>query len=257
MPDTALLIFTTIFAALAVGTAVGASGIGGFFIIPVLIYLTHLPLRAAIGTALVTSAANGALGLWLYLRRGNVSWSTAIPLTLGSVVAAAISGWLGQWLPLNFIVCALGLTLLLGSGFVLFRKKGPSSPCSSIKPVKRSALLAVIGSFSGLVAGVTGAGGPLVAVPLMTLYSFPVLSTIGSAQALQFLAGMAGAAPYWFNGHIELMPLALTIPPQLVGIWVGVQIAHKVERKLLAGFIALLGLGAGCLILSLGIFKML
>ena len=67
-------------ASIIIGIMVGATGIGGFLIIPVLVQLADLPIRSAMGCALVIAAANGAMGAWLFRRRGKVEWAVARPL---------------------------------------------------------------------------------------------------------------------------------------------------------------------------------
>lgn len=61
--------------AMVIGFFVGATGIGGVLIIPVMVTLGGLPLQVAIGTALATGVCNGALGACLYSLRGSVDKS--------------------------------------------------------------------------------------------------------------------------------------------------------------------------------------
>ena len=56
--------------AVLVGAAVGATGVGGFLLIPAFWLVLGIPLRDARGTTLMASTANGALATYLFARRG-------------------------------------------------------------------------------------------------------------------------------------------------------------------------------------------
>src|SRR5690606_12779260 len=97
-------------------------------------------------------------------------------------------------------------------------------------------------------AGLTGAGGPLVSVPLMTVLAFPFLATVGASQVLQFVASFAGAAAYARTGDLSLALLALIVPLQLLGIWAGVHLAHRVDVQLARRAVAAIGIAVGAML---------
>ena len=232
-------------ASVVIGLLVGATGIGGFLIIPAFMVLADLPVRTAMGTALLVAAANGALGAYLFLRRGNVDWAVAAPLAAGALVFSLCGGWLNHWLPVPLVVGALGCVMVAGS-IASFRNAGMArSAMRGEKPGARTALLASIGCVSGLAAGLTGAGGPLVSVPLMSMLSYPVLTTVGASQVLQLAASLSGSIPYWQTGQVSIAALLLVVPMHLLGIRVGVGIAYKVEPRAATRAVAILGAAAG------------
>ena len=242
-------------ASLVIGVMVGATGIGGFLIIPVLIQLADLPIRSAMGAALVIAAANGALGAWLFRRRGKVDWAVAWPLVCGSVAFALVGGWLNRWLPVPIVVGALGCIMIAGSAANLRQPRSPPSTQTGAHPRNNFPMLACIGALSGLTAGLTGAGGPLVSVPLLNIMDYPVLTAVGASQVLQLAASLFGSVSYWQDGIIPVAILGIVVPIHLIGIWLGVRLVHAVDQRLATRAVAVLGLTAGIGILALAMVR--
>jgi uncharacterized membrane protein YfcA len=233
-------------ASLAIGFMVGATGIGGFLIISVLAHAADMPIRAAMGTALVIAAANGALGAWLFLRRGNIDWSVALPMAGGAIGFALLGGWLNRWLPVPLVVFALGGIMIAGSLSALWREaRVPRQPQPGGKLGRHAGMLVLIGCLSGLAAGLTGAGGPLVSVPLLAILGYPVLTAVGASQVLQLAASISGAIPYWQENLIAIEALLVAAPIQLLGIWMGVRLVHAIDQKIATRIVACIGIAAG------------
>ncbi|HWD23316.1 MAG TPA: sulfite exporter TauE/SafE family protein [Burkholderiales bacterium] len=235
-------------AALCVGLAVGATGIGGVLLIPALWLLAGVPVREAMGTVLAANAANGALAAFLFARRGSIDWRIAAPLAAGALVFAFAGGTLNAYLPAAALVKLLGVVMAAGCAYAYFAP----APRLTAGPARgRTALLFAIGLVSGLAAGLTGAGGPLVSVPLMTAAAFPFLATVGASQVLQLAASVSGAAAYGRDGAIAASLLALIVPVQLAGIWAGVRLAHRLDVRLARRAIAALGVVVGGLLVGI------
>jgi len=242
-------------ASIVIGIMVGATGIGGFLIIPVLVQLADLPIRSAMGSALVIAAANGALGAWLFRRRGKVDWAVARPLVAGSVAFALVGGWLNRWLPVPVVVAILGGIMIAGSAANLWKPRALRSPQTGTPSSTHYSLLASIGALSGLTAGLTGAGGPLVSVPLLNIMAYPVLTAVGASQMLQLAASLFGSISYWQDDLIPIAPLSVAIPMHLIGIWLGVKLVHAVDQRLATRVVAVLGMTAGIGILMLAVTR--
>ncbi len=61
--------------AFAVGTLIGAVGIGGILLIPALSAFAGLPIHAAMATALFTFGFTGVTGTVMFQRRGSIDWN--------------------------------------------------------------------------------------------------------------------------------------------------------------------------------------
>lgn len=237
-------------AALLVGGSVGATGVGGVLLVPALWAALDMPLRTAMGTVLVSNVANGVLASVLFQRRGSIDWRIAIPLCAGAALSAFAGGILNAMLPASFLLLLLGVVLIAGSAAVLFRTVAVTE-LGSRPTVGRAVLLGAIGLVSGLVGGLTGAGGPIVSVPLMTICGFPFLGTVAAGQVLQIVASVSAAAAYATDDSIAFEILGWFVPLQLAGIWIGVRIAHVIDVALARRIIAGIGTAVGILLIAL------
>ncbi|HKW55469.1 MAG TPA: TSUP family transporter, partial [Stellaceae bacterium] len=75
-------------AGIIVGIAVGATGIGGVLLVPLLAYVLGLPVPMAIAAALWSYLWSGLVAGWLYARHGSVPWRAALWLCLAAAPAA-------------------------------------------------------------------------------------------------------------------------------------------------------------------------
>lgn len=230
---------------LAVGISIGAVGIGGILLIPALAALGHLGVHEAMATALFTFFFTGVVGAWLFQKRGSVEWRLTIPVCIG----ALLLGFAGAWA--NSRLDAVSLTVILAAIIVaagvnaLRPHSAQRQPALQGHPAAQQALLAGIGGFVGFGSGLTGVGGPAICVPVMVLFGFAPLPTIGVSQVVQIVASLSGSAA---NFHYGTIDFALALPvtlAQLVGVPIGVHIVHAINPKPLRRAIAILCIGVG------------
>jgi len=230
---------------LAVGVSIGAVGIGGILLIPALTVFGGLEVHAAMATALFTFFFTGVAGALLFQRRGSLDWRLTVPLSLGALCC----GFAGAWV--NARMRAPALTLIL-AGIILFaglytltaRNRERVAPLQD-RPAGQRVLLAAIGAFVGFGSGLTGVGGPAIAVPVMVMLGFAPLATIGASLVLQVVASLSGTAANLAYGTIDYriaLPVALA---QLVGAPLGVRLVHSVDARGLRRFIAWLCIAVG------------
>ena len=235
------------------GTLGGLFGIGGGLIaIPALGVLFGLDQQLAQGTALVMVVPNVLLALWRYHQRNRIDLRHALTLALSGFLWALLgAGWAvtvdAERMRLAFVGFLLALALYNLSR-VYWRPAAGSSELRQPWP-----WLAVLGSAAGLLGGLFGVGGAVLAVPVLT-------GVFGTTQVMAQGLALALAAPstgvtlvtYALHDHVDW---ALALPLALGGLlsisW-GVRLAHALPERLLralfAGFLLfcalLLGLRA-------------
>lgn len=117
--DVAIRFSTLIPVALAVGMLTGLVGVGGgFLIVPTLVIICHLSMRAAVGTSLLVISMNAASGTAGYAGQVPVPWNIVLVFSAvaiaGSLAASRFStrlpqAALRQW----FSVLLVGLSVLI------------------------------------------------------------------------------------------------------------------------------------------------
>jgi hypothetical protein len=108
-------------------------------------------------------------------------------------------------------------------------------------------LLACIGSGVGVVSGLLGVGGPILAVPVLLLVGVPLLTAVGAAQIQSvFVAGSASVG-YLLRGTVSPAHFVLIAPPLYAGIVVGWHVAHRIRGSVLRRVLAVVLVSVGVL----------
>ncbi|WP_220812857.1 sulfite exporter TauE/SafE family protein [Pseudomonas paralcaligenes] len=97
-----------------------------------------------------------------------------------------------------------------------------------------------IGTLLGLLLGLTGAGGSLVALPLLLSLHLPLRDAVGVSLGAVSLTALVGSVPRLRQGLVAWPPVLLLaasgLPGNALGQWLGRWVA---EGLLIAGFCAL------------------
>ena len=230
---------------LVVGMLIGSIGIGGVLQVPVLKYLGGFPIHAIIPACMLAYLLPGIVGGLLYHRHGNLHWPSAWRLCLGAVPGALIGAWLLPMAPallLELLVAAL----ILFSGFdALFRK---SAAEDGGRALPTSGYLGV-GLFTGAVSALTGAGGPLLLVPLLVWFQVPVRIVVGLGQIIQIPISIMATAGNLKNGAVDIqLSLWLTLILS-TGVLLGGWAVHRLPEQKLKKTVAVLLVVVGALML--------
>ncbi|OEC34849.1 hypothetical protein SAMN05216600_11428 [Pseudomonas cuatrocienegasensis] len=227
---------------LLLGTLGGLFGIGGGLIaIPALGVLFSLDQQLAQGTALVMVVPNVLLAIWRYHQRNRIDLRHALMLAGPSLLFAMLgAGWAvtldAGRMRVGFIGFLVALAIYNFTR-AFFRNAGGGNTLRYPWP-----WLGLLGSGAGLLGGLFGVGGAVLATPVLT-------SVFGTSQVVAQGLSLALAAPstgvtlvtYALHDHVDW---ALGIPLAIGGLlsisW-GVKFAHalpeRVLRMLFAGFL--------------------
>jgi uncharacterized protein len=235
--------------AVLVGILIGTVGVGGILLIPALELLTPLKVQGAMATALFTFIFTGIVGTWLFQRRGSIDWTLTTPLCLGGALFGFVGAWANARLDANVLALILAL-LIAGAGvYTLFTGSARRAACFHDRPRRQQALLFAIGAVTGFGSGLTGVGGPALAVPMLVLCGFPALGAIGASQVIQIVAAVSGSAAHLAHGSVDLRLAALLTLFEVLGVVVGVRLAHVVDPRWLRRGVGLLCVAVGAALL--------
>lgn len=109
---------------LGVGMLTGVVGVGGgFLIVPALVQLGHVPIRAAIGTSLLVIAMNATAGTVGYV--GQVEWPVGmlVPFTGLALVGIALGTGAAQRVKQSMLRRLFGFLLLIVGVFILYQNR--------------------------------------------------------------------------------------------------------------------------------------
>ena len=247
-----MLIDFAMYAALgiALGAMGGLFGIGGGLIaIPVLGLWFGLDQQIAQGTALVMSVPNVFLALYRYHQRNRIDWRHAALLAGASFCTA----WLGAALAVALDAAAMrrGFVafLLLLAAWNLLQLFLRPAPAAASGLQRRWPWLGALGAGAGLVGGLFGVGGAVVATPVLTL-AFGVAQVVAQGLSLALAAPSTLVTLVTYAAHGEVLwstgiPLALG---GLLSIGWGVRLAHALPARQLRGLFSLFLVGCAALL---------
>jgi uncharacterized membrane protein YfcA len=241
-------IVTLLGAGLGVGFASGLLGVGGSFIMTPVQYMVFtsmgLPLDIAIklsfGTSLAVMLPTAASGTWRHHKEGAIWWRAALIMG-GCGLASAFGGaTLASYLPGAILKIAFGAVVL-----------GAAVRMLSFKPTEASAQLknalwlwVVWGVLIGLVSGLIGIGGGMLAVPVMVLVlKFRMHSAVATSLAMVMITSIGGVMGYIVNGlgtpglpahslgYVQLESWALLAATSIGMAQLGARTAHRLPAR--------------------------
>ncbi len=236
--------------AVLVGVLVGSVGVGGILLIPALNWLAALSIQASMATALFTFIFTGIVGTFFFQRRGSIDWAVTVPVCAGGALFGFVGAWANAKLDAQVLSMILAALIVLVGAYTLFTGTKRLSPTFHGRPRRQQLLLFCIGTVTGFASGLTGVGGPAISVPVMVLFGFPALTAIGTSQVIQILAALSGSIGHLAHGSIDLRLAALLTAFEIIGVWIGVHVAHAVDALLLRRAVAALCIlvGAGLIV---------
>lgn len=241
---------------LVVGVFVGLCGVAGF-LLP-MFYTTVLEMRVSQGLALSFSAfiVSGILGSWNFKKAGNLDVGFGFRLSIGSLAGAVLGVYLNRIIPEERVKVLLYLVVLLSGISILCRKdkkagvQGKDSAVnaerlsekqSSISIRNNLPLTLLLGFVTGAVCSLSGAGGPVLVMPLLVLLGIPVHTAVGVALFNSIFIGIPAAAGYLLPcDFLEILPiLAVALIGHGVGVFYGSKNAARINQGLLKKGIAI------------------
>jgi uncharacterized membrane protein YfcA len=214
---------------LAAGLLIGCIGIGGVILVPALTHVIGIPIQIAIAGAMMGYLFAGLAGTAAYARHKSIRWDMAAWLGAGAMPAALAGAWSIHLIDPLVLELAIGSLVLL-SGLTALR---PPLPAGAQSHSLSRRALAAIGAVTGYASAVTGTGGPLVLVPILTWLRVPVLTAIGLSQVIQLPIALLATGGNFAFGEPDLMLGLLLAAGLIVGTLAGAQFAHKMPRAVL------------------------
>lgn len=220
-----------------VGLCIGAVGVGGVLLVPLLTLALGVDIRVAIASCLFAYIFTGLAGAWLYARRGSIAWRPAAWLCLGATPGAFAGASAVQAAPAWLLKSLIAL-LMIAAGLGALRRtpvrRGSDSPSVRLSALASAALGAVVGFGSAL----TGTGGPVVLVPLLLALGMPALTAVGLGQAIQVPVSLFATARNLPAGDLDHALGAVLAATLTAGAVVGARIAHALPAERLARSVA-------------------
>ncbi|RRJ31479.1 sulfite exporter TauE/SafE family protein [Halocatena pleomorpha] len=220
--------------ALLAGLGITTVGPGGVFITAALYGLTDLSSAAVAGTASATFIATGLVGSGVYIRSGELmtgSAREAAAVLSGTGILGALTGSRVNLLIGDQLFGYLLATFLaLVGGLIAYREFIGIEPEGLVGQTdgRRRVILATVGGGIGVLGGLLGVGGPVIAVPALVALGMPMLRAVAVAQVQSIFLALFATIGYLTVGAVDITMAVIVGVPQLIGVITGWRVAHLV-----------------------------
>lgn len=226
----------------------GLVGVGGAIImIPLLYYVPPLLGVGTLGIAEVTGLTMAQVlvatvsAVIVHGRLGVVHRELALfgggAMAIGSLGGAIASRYVAGWvLLLDFALMATAAVPLMFLPVTALKREATPAEVTLNR-----ALAVVVAGGVGVMAGLVGAGGAFLLVPLfIVVLGIPVRVTIGSSLAVTAVASPAGFLGKLVTAQIPLWPAVFVLSGAALGAQLGARTSHRVNTRVLRIVLAVL-----------------
>lgn len=226
---------------LAVGALVGLCGVAGF-LLP-MFYTASLGMNVSEGLALSFAAfiVSGALGSFNYKKAGNLDVRFGVKLSIGSLIGAVLGVKLNLIIPEEYVKSILYLVVLLSGISILLRKDGGKAEKEKRFSIEKNLpLTLLLGFATGAICSMSGAGGPVLVMPLLVVLGISVRSAVGIALFNSIFIGIPAVIGYLGQCDLsKILPILLVaLIAHGIGVFYGSKNASKINQGMLKKGIA-------------------
>jgi len=225
----------------------GMLGIGGSIIkYPMLLYIPSLFGFAAftahevsgISAVQVFFATIG--GVWAYRKGGFLNKKLIVYMGTSILIGSFIGGYGSKILSEGKINLVYGILALIAAIMMFVPKKGIDNiPFDEVKFSK--VLAATLAFIVGIGAGIVGAAGAFLLVPIMlVVLKIPTRMTIASSLAITFISSIGTTVGKITTGQVDYFPAVIMIVASLIAAPLGAKAGQKMNTKFLQIILAVM-----------------
>jgi uncharacterized protein len=243
-----------------VGLAIGVlvtvfGGGGGFFYVPILTLLFHVPTQLAVATSLVSTIPTVIVGSIEHYRKGNVNVQVGVIFGIAGLVGAFIGAYASN------LVSSILLQKLFGAYAIIltipmaltsrkrFGKPGNEQMESQPLTVSRACMSSFFGFVSGIMAGLFGTSGTATIVAGLYILDLPVIVVVGTSVLVVLFNAISGSAGHLLTGQFDPILVLLLGSGAVIGAFLGPKILARINvqtlEKLYGVLFTLLVVGFG------------
>ncbi len=229
-----------IIANILVGISIGISGIAGFLLPMFYTGVLFLATPESMAMSFSAFAISGIIGAYSYNKTKDIDFKFCSNLAVGAIIGSIIGVWFNGAIPV-IIAKRVLYAMVFVSGFsIMIPKKDGKENQLSIKIKTNPLLIILLGMFIATISSFTGAGGPVLSVPLLSLLGFSVRQAVGMSLFNSIFIAVPAIAGYYNNttdSNIIIL-IAVAVTAHAIGIMFGAKISDKINQNILKIIIA-------------------
>ena len=251
-----LILFIIGAANMAVGGCIGICGIAGFLLPMLYTGALGFDVTYSLALSFLAFLVSGLIGSFNYYKAGNLDVKMSVKLGLGSLIGAIGGVFLQGLIEKSTAKTILYLVVLFSGASILIRilKEYHKTKASQPNPVGRTDspsgkqltdhvfFLLFLGVTTGAVCSLSGAGGPVLVMPLLVACGVSARIAVGVALFDSVFIAVPACIGYLsritWNSPSLLLLLLLIVLTHGAGVWLGSRFAGKVPVQGLKIFVA-------------------
>lgn len=243
------MFFILSLANLFVGVLVGISGIAGFLLPITYAGLLSMPLNSSLALSFTSFLTSGLIGAYKYHKKEQVHLKRGIILSIGSLIGGLLGVQLNLLIPMPIAKILLYLVVLFSGLSILLKKEATQTDSEKELPhhslLNRVPFAILLGIVTGTICSLSGAGGPVLVMPLMVSLGMPIRLAVGTSLFNSIFIALPACIGYIAQSDLtSLCPLLLaSIFFQAIGVLTGAKVAGKINIELLKRSVAVLSIG--------------
>ena len=234
-----------------IGGLIGICGIAGFLLPMLYTGALGYSVDQALAYSFLAFLVSGCIGAWQYRREGNLDIPLSVKLGAGSAIGAVAGVALQSMIEKETAKAILYVVVLFSGISILLRmwKEKKSAGQEEKKSEKNLTgnigFLLLLGIATGAVCALSGAGGPVLVMPLLVVCGVSARTAVGVALFDSVFIAVPSCVGYlaridWKQSIELLLLIAIT---HGIGVWIGSRFAGKIPVQGLKRFIAIFSVG--------------
>lgn len=224
---------------LVVGSLVGMSGIAGFLLPIIFVGYLGMSLSTSLALSFVSFLTSGIIGSYRYHAKGNLDIKFGLLISIGSFVGAILGVQLNSMIPLETAKLFLYIVVLL-SGISILVRKDKEKESKENNLLDNKILILVLGVITGAICSLSGAGGPVLVMPILVSLGMQVRVAVGVSLFDSIFIALPACVGYLTQakGQPILTLLIISVICQAIGVFFGTTQATKINVKILKKSVA-------------------
>lgn len=234
-----------------IGGFIGICGIAGFLLPMLYTGALGYSVDQALAYSFLAFFVSGCIGSRQYYKEGNLDVPMSLKLGVGSIIGAVGGVFLQSLIEKNTAKTLLYLVVLF-SGISILYRMWKEKKNNGIQKEKGSNILAenvwfllLLGITTGAVCSLSGAGGPVLVMPLLVVCGVSARTAVGVALFDSVFIAVPACVGYLARIDLKAAAglLVLIIVMHGLGVWIGSRLAGRIPVRGLKIFIACFSVG--------------
>ncbi|MCH9814688.1 MAG: sulfite exporter TauE/SafE family protein [Epsilonproteobacteria bacterium] len=209
------------------GVISGFFGVGGgTILVPLLMYI-GIDIKEAIGISIMQMVFSSYLGSYLNFKKGSLQVGSLIYIGYGGLLGALGSGYVVE----NLSSQVLTIIFMMVVIYAIYRFF--HAPHESDKmPIENKGIFFIIGIVIGLLAASVGVGGSIILTPILVgMLHYHIKSAVAAGLFFVIFSSTAGLISHTLYGNINYEYGLIIGIASLLGVFLGIHLAHKTDPK--------------------------